>query len=854
MVKYDFLRVLRVRTISMLVALSMLLLVVGGTPPAAAQSDALHAADVQSTSVSSTLRTVVAPELEASPAEAGDTIEVSNPKLDAEPQLYLSGKVIVVEMDMEDSSTTHYSVLTDAGLVRIDGNLDRITGGSTFAGTVALPASLTDRMSARYSDRVERSATSPINVRAVEGTQLVELAEAEAEPLQVVTAEVTLSQATLGTSAHTLDVAVLNGATFPSGTGVDDQVTKLGGFWVGQSNSAISEITRPNPVQQYTSAYLNNCKTSSNWAYQVWEEAAAKFGKSVSDYYSTSGSHLAVFASMPSGTYCSEGIGSVWGGTNGSGVLVANIGTVTQHTLAHEFGHNLGLGHANVHQCSNPALVEGSSGQGCYDYEYSDYYDVMSGGYIVGGINTNQLAALNVTDRVNLGFLPPGDLEVVGGSGDVVSLAPASDASGVRGVEVQDAITGDTYYVEYRSGTGMDAGAFYTHSFSSGYGEDLASLQPGVRILKARGTSPGSDSVALAMLKQPGDPFKMLALTPGDTFMTPSGGLSVTFTGTTSGNADVSIGIHALPQSDRIAGSNRYSTAVEVSKQAFPDPVTSTPVVYVAQGADYPDALGAAPAAVSEGGPLLLTAGNALTPVVKAEIQRLKPLKIVVVGGTGVIAPAVFNELETLAPGNTIRLGGANRYETARLVVRHAFLDRVGAPGGAAVAYVATGSGFPDALSASAAAGAVGSPVVLVNGAASSVDAATKTLLQDLGVTTTRIAGGTGVVSTGVQNSLATVSTAVRYAGANRFDTNQKINSAIFSSASGAYLATGYQFPDALAGAALAGLKGDPLYLVQTTCIPSQTRSDILSIGVEDFWLVGGTGVLTSRVANFGSC
>ena len=80
------------------------------------------------------------------------------------------------------------------------------------------------------------------------------------------------------------------------------------------------------------------------------------------------------------------------------------------------------------------------------------------------------------------------------------------------------------------------------------------------------------------------------------------------------------------------------------------------------------------------------------------------------------------------------------------------------------------------------------------------------------------------------------------------------MNSAIFSSAPSVYLATGLQFPDALAGAALAGSKGAPLYLVKTTCIPAQIRSDIIAGNAEDAWLIGGTGVLSSKVESFTRC
>lgn len=772
-------------------------------------------------------------------------VEVGDPSLADRPQLAVVGTVIVAAVDRRDDAGTQYSVTTEAGTIRIAGDLGELTTGSTFTGTVALPESLTDRLNSRYSARVERSASDPIGSATAEGVTLLQLAQTAQEALPVVTASVELAEATFGTAAHTVDVAVINGASF-SDTDVNTNVAALGQFWVGQSEGAITGVTRPNAVQRYTSPYLASCNFNA-----MWDEAARRFlGSSAGaeDYLSLSGRHLVVIADQDyDSANCGTGIGSVGSGANGSGVIWANVtGETDLHTLAHEFGHNLGLGHANVHECDSSSRVEGTTAQGCRDYEYEDLYDVMSLAFEYTGIaTTNQLAALNVTDRVRLGLLPPSDLSVVTAKEQNLSLAPASATTGIRGISVSDAITGDTYYVEYRSGTGMDAGAFYTKNFPAGSPAILADLRPGVRILKLRPVVNGAAaSVALALLRQPGDPVKMLAMKVGDTFSTASGGLQVSFTGTAGGNAQVTVKRHSLPSTvDRISGGNRYETAVAISQNAFP---SGAPVVYVALGLNYPDALSAAPAAVKEGGPLLLTEGNRLTPVVKAEIQRLDPEKIVVVGGSGVVGPAVFSALKAMQ-SNTIRLGGANRYETSRLVVEQAFDST-------AVAYVATGRGFPDALSASAAAGATGSPVILIDGALGSVDAATRNLLQALGVTQTRIAGGTGVVSTGAASSLATVSTVTRSAGTNRFDTSHLVNSAIFTSAEQTYLATGYQFPDALAGAALAGAKSAPLYLVQTACVPADIRMDLILGGAENVTLLGGTGVLTARVAQLKSC
>lgn len=90
--------------------------------------------------------------------------------------------------------------------------------------------------------------------------------------------------------------------------------------------------------------------------------------------------------------------------------------------------------------------------------------------------------------------------------------------------------------------------------------------------------------------------------------------------------------------------------------------------VFVASGQNYPDALSGGPAASALGAPVLLVKGNQVPPSVDAEIRRLKPTKIVILGGESVILPGVASYLATIAPVQ--RIAGADRYETSALISR----------------------------------------------------------------------------------------------------------------------------------------------------------------------------------------
>jgi putative cell wall-binding protein len=158
----------------------------------------------------------------------------------------------------------------------------------------------------------------------------------------------------------------------------------------------------------------------------------------------------------------------------------------------------------------------------------------------------------------------------------------------------------------------------------------------------------------------------------------------------------------AIAPTTRIAGANRYETAIEISKHAFGN--GEPPVVVIATGADFPDALAGAPLATVLGGPVLLTRPGDLPQSVRNEIIRLDPAEILVLGGTTAVSSAVFDELTDLAPAT--RIAGADRYATAVEISQHLFAV-------AAAVYVAVGTNFPDALAGAAAAAAAGAPVLL---------------------------------------------------------------------------------------------------------------------------------------------
>ena len=285
---------------------------------------------------------------------------------------------------------------------------------------------------------------------------------------------------------------------------------------------------------------------------------------------------------------------------------------------------------------------------------------------------------------------------------------------------------------------------------------------------------------------------------------------------------------------DRFAGTNRYGTAAAVSGASF---APGVPVAYVATGGNFPDALAAGAAAAHEGGPVLLVGPSSVPPETAAELHRLQPGRIVVVGGSGVVPDAVVADLAAYATsGEVTRIAGASRYESAAMVSAATF-----APGVAA-AYIATGGNFPDALAGVPASGVAEGPVLLVG--PDGLPDAVRTELARLAPARIVILGSTSVVSSATATELAGYAPVTRLAGASRYETAAAVSAGMFTTASTVYLATGANFPDALGGGPVAATVGGPLLLAANGFVPLAAARELQRLGPTHVVVLGGTSVI----------
>lgn len=300
-------------------------------------------------------------------------------------------------------------------------------------------------------------------------------------------------------------------------------------------------------------------------------------------------------------------------------------------------------------------------------------------------------------------------------------------------------------------------------------------------------------------------------------------------------------------------GTDRIGTAVAASRLAFPPGGASH--VLLATAYNWPDALGGSALAGALDAPILLTRQDVLPPSVAAEIARLGATNVIVLGGTGAVSDAALAQLGGVPGVTTVeRLWGATRYETAEAIAARTLRELGEGWDGRAV--VVTGETFPDALGGSPLSTAKGWPVYLVDPRPAKWPAMVSGMRAD-GVDSALILGGTAAVSAGVESGIIKAlgtANVERLDGATRYETAVRIARYGVDRAglawNGLAVASGVDFPDALAGGVLQGHSGSVVLFSQPDTLPGVTREQLLSNRgiVDSIRFLGGTGALSSAV------
>ncbi|CAN5809235.1 hypothetical protein BH23ACT8_BH23ACT8_24390 [soil metagenome] len=301
---------------------------------------------------------------------------------------------------------------------------------------------------------------------------------------------------------------------------------------------------------------------------------------------------------------------------------------------------------------------------------------------------------------------------------------------------------------------------------------------------------------------------------------------------------------------ERVSGDGRVATAIEVSRSTFERADT----VVMAYAHEYPDALVGAPLAAALGAPLILNDRDRMFPGVSEELERLDPQRVVLLGGRRQMGPEVVDGIEALGIA-VERVSGSTRFGTAAAVAERLAQER-----GTATArvFVTEGidadrtRGWPDALAVAPYAAHVGMPTLLVD--TDLIPDDTARALAALAPAEVVIIGGEGAVSAAVERDLAADGrTVTRIFGPTRYATGAAVyDEAVAEGMNPAttWLATGSNYPDALAAGATVAARGDAFLLVDPVDLDrsAPTRERLAASRPDLVRILGGTAAVSDQV------
>lgn len=292
-------------------------------------------------------------------------------------------------------------------------------------------------------------------------------------------------------------------------------------------------------------------------------------------------------------------------------------------------------------------------------------------------------------------------------------------------------------------------------------------------------------------------------------------------------------------RTDRIAGDSRYDTSAKISALLNP----GVEVAYLASGTSFPDALGGSALAVQTDSPVLMVPRTGLPDSIVAELKRLKPERIVVLGGTSAVSKKTMDEAKQYATGGTVeRLSGGNRYETAVEISRNF-------PADIGTVYIATGADYPDALGGGAHAGRNGSPLLFTH--PSGLPPVVRAELERLNPRKVVLLGGTSAIpknQEAVLRGLTRDGNLQRIAGKDRYETSAKLAAYFPEGQSRVFVTTGTAYPDALSGAAVAGSMDVPVLLTRRAELPTAVSSRVGRLDPDRGVVLGGNAAVSSLV------
>ena len=293
----------------------------------------------------------------------------------------------------------------------------------------------------------------------------------------------------------------------------------------------------------------------------------------------------------------------------------------------------------------------------------------------------------------------------------------------------------------------------------------------------------------------------------------------------------------------RLAGEGRIETAAKIAESGWTAGKTEN--VILANGFSFADALAGVPLSKALDAPIFLTENKngKLESIVTEQISKLGAKNVYILGGELVVGKGIESELAKKY--SVVRIAGTTRFDTSIAIAEK--LEAL--CGKSNSVYIANGFGFADVLSVSTAAALQKSPIIYTE-SDGSLNSTISSFIKSKGFSNAYAIGGAYVVSDASVSLVKNlgVSSVERLSGTTRFDTCLAVLKKFQSlyTGNGISLATGYAFPDALAGGAYAAKLGIPLVLVDTD-ISSGIESWVSAKNPDRIFVFGGPYVVSDR-------
>ncbi|MCC0637395.1 MULTISPECIES: N-acetylmuramoyl-L-alanine amidase [unclassified Clostridioides] len=294
-----------------------------------------------------------------------------------------------------------------------------------------------------------------------------------------------------------------------------------------------------------------------------------------------------------------------------------------------------------------------------------------------------------------------------------------------------------------------------------------------------------------------------------------------------------------------LTGSDRYETAVKISKEGWKN---GSDKVIIISGDVSIDGIISTPLATTYNAPILLVEKNSVPASVKAELKRLNPKDIIIIGDDNSISKTTANQIKSTVSASQTRLNGSNRYETSLLIAKEIDknhdVDKV---------YITNANGGEvDALTIAAKAGQDKQPIILSDKDSLTND--TYKWLQSEDLQSAYFIGGPQMLSTNVINKINDITkdsvTKNRVYGADRHETNANVIKTFYTEdeLEAVLVAKSDVLVDALAAGPLAASLKSPILITPKTYVSAYHKDNLEAKSANKVYKIGGG--LTSKVMN----